>query len=316
VGLFQAAGSLFWLTLEGESQVWEVDPERAEVRALPMTDGIQDMKPFHLAPPYAFFRSGLAGWYEDASLRRQFLRAKWEEGRWTDLQELTMGINDELIVSPTGLGYLRIVDPPGTKIQSGRTGLVKVLSPNGRYQLTFARWPAGQPGGQPQDQVATWEWISWSERSPQWHESGRSLVLHSSSYLSVVVFELASGKHHEHLGWASRRQTTQAIATDYGWLMGRPDQWMALGHDGQKLGVLPVNLPADFDGHINETPRGTWILSDGRSCPLADGPRYFVGRRGPEFVTIPWSQCPSELSLPTYPTDTPIEVLIRESQRP
>jgi hypothetical protein len=286
-----------------------------------------DWTPSHLAAPYVVFRQGPAGFSSNPDLTRKFIRVKWDDGKWTDLQELTIGINDELLVSPTGLAYLQIVDPPGMEVQQQPDGSwIKNLRGE-PHRLTLAQWPAGEAGGQPQRQLLTWEWPMSDSTVPRWHPSGRSL---SFTVLSGVgVIDLESGKSQAHGGWTGEQQIP-AVATDYGWLVARPDQFMALGHDGQKLAVLPLShslrseLPAasaapgrsavvgqDRGTAENlepefELPRGTWIMADGRVHPQSEVSGYFVGRRGAEYVTLPWKSPSDEtgrLMLPTYPNE-------------
>ncbi len=349
VRLLQAVGSSFWLTFEDGPEVWQLDPERTVAAPLPIPQGLKGWTPSHLAPPYVFFRRGPAGWSSNPNFTRQVIRAKWEDARWTDLQELTIGINDELLISPSGLAYLQIVDPPGTGIQQQPGGgWIKVVSAAEPSRLTLAQWPAGEPGGTPQRQVLAWEWRISDE--PQWHDSGRSLIF--TERHGVGVIDLESGKYHEYGGWTSEQQAP-AVATEYGWLVGRPDQFMALGHDGRKLAVLPLSHslrsessgnsaehgsyeesgrvgepdrwrvidgravrsgrsvepgqdeePVEKDEPGHTLPRGTWILADGRVHPQAEGSRYFVGRRGAEFVTIPMPSQADDTRLPDLPTYT------------
>lgn len=324
VQLLQAVGSSFWLTFEGSREVFELDPERAVGSALSVGEAFGDWTPSHLAAPYVVFRQGPGGFSSNRDLKKKFARVKWEDGKWTDSQELTIGINDELLVSPTGLAYLQIVDPPGTGlVQQPDGSWIKDNRRGEPHRLIVAQWPAGDAGGQPQRQLLAWEWPISDTTLPQWHPSGRSLIFTVLS--GVGVIDLESGKYHEHGGWTGE-QESPTVATDYGWLVIRPDQFMALGHDGRKLAVLPLNHSlrsessrnaAELGGFLGsaqdqeilekhepgfELPRGTWILADGRVHPQAEGTRYFVGRRGAEYVTIPWPSQTDETRLPALPT--------------
>jgi hypothetical protein len=326
VQLLQTMGSGFWLTFEGSREVFELDPERAVGRALSVGEAFGEWTPSHLAPPYIFFRQGPAGFSSDRDLKREFVRVKWEDGKWTDRQKLTIGINDELLVAPSGLAYLQIVDPPGTQFEHTPDGRWIKNNTRGKpHRFTLAQWPAGEAGGQPQRQRLTWEWPLSGSTVPQWHPSGRSLIF--TVLRGVGVIDLESGKFHEQGGWTRERQSP-AVATDYGWLVARPDQFLALGHDGRKLAVLTLNhsLPSELSRNAAELgrafasgqdeeiagpeepgfelPRGTWVLADGRVHPQAEGTRYFVGRRGAEFVTIPWKSQLDMPAVPTYSSDT------------
>ncbi len=323
VQLLQGVGSSFWLTFEGGGEIFELDPERAAGRALSVGEEFGDWTPSHLAAPYVIFRQGPAGFSSNPDLTRKFIRVKWDDGKWTDLQELTIGINDELRVSPTGLAYLQIVDPPGTEVQQQPDGSwIKNLR-GGQHRLTLAQWPAGEAGGKSQRQLLTWEWPMSDSTVPQWHPSGRSLIFTVLS--GVGVIDLESGKSQAHGGWTGERQIP-AVATDYGWLVARPDQFMALGHDGQKLAVLPLNHSLRSESSRNaaklggllgsaqdqeimenhepefELPRGTWIMADGRVHPQSEVSGYFVGRRGAEYLTLPWTSPSDESGLPALPT--------------
>ena len=323
VQLLQVMGSNFWLTFEGSREIFELDPERAVGKVVPLPAPMNRWPLSHLAAPFLFFRQGPAEFSTNPALTQKFARAKLDDGLWTEFVELTIGINDELLVSPTGLAYLQIVNPPGTGLVPQPDGSW-IKDPGGEpHRLTLAQWPAGEAGGQPQRQLLTWEWRMSDSTLPQWHPSGRSLIFTVLS--GVGVIDLESGKYHEYGGWTGE-QRTPAVATDYGWLVARPDQFMALGHDGQKLAVLPLNHSLRSESSRNaaelgglvaspqdqeimekhepefEVPRGTWILADGRVHPQAEGTKYFVGRRGSEFVTIPWTSQTEEPRLPTLPT--------------
>ncbi len=323
VQLLQGVGSSFWLTFDGSREIFELDPARAVGRALSVGESFAEWIPSHLAAPYVVFHQGSAGFSSNPDLRQKFIRGKWDDGKWTDSQELTIGINDELVVSPTGLAYLQIVDPPGTEVEEQPDGSW-IKNPRGEpHRLTLTQWPAGEAGGQPQRQLLAWEWRMSDSTLPQWHPSGRSLIFTMLS--GVGVIDLESGKYHEHGGWTGELRTP-AVATDNGWVVARPDQFMALGHDGQKLAVMPLSHSLRSESSRNaaelgglhgsaqdqeimekhepefERPRGTWILADGRVHPQAEGTRYFVGRRGSEFVTIPWTSQNEETRLPTLPT--------------
>lgn len=350
VQLLQSVGSNFWLTFEGSREIYELDPERAVGRALSVGESYGEWIPFHLAAPYVFFRQGPAGFSSNPDLRQKFIRGKWDDGKWTDSQELTIGINDELLISPTGLAYLQIVDPPGTGlVQQPDGSWIKENRRGEPHRLIVAQWPAGEAGGQPQRQFLTWEWRMSGSTLPQWHPSGRSLIFTVLSGMGVM--DLESGKSQAHGGWTGEPRTP-AVATEYGWLVARPDQFIALGHDGQKLAVLPLShslrseLPATsaepgrsaelgqdeqadrwrvVDGLAVrsgrsgasgqdpekvepefELPRGTWIMADGRVHPQSEVSGYFVGRRGAEYVTLPWKSPSDEtglLALPTYATE-------------
>ncbi len=84
-----------------------------------------------------------------------------------------------------------------------------------------------------------------------------------------------------------------------------------------KASCFAMTNPELAGGGEPVKPRGAWIWSDGRTHPKTDDPRYFVARRGAEFVTIPWSKLSSDLKLPTYLAETPLEErLFREKLGP
>jgi hypothetical protein len=326
VQMLQGMGSNFWLTFEGSREIYELDPERAVAKVVPLPAPMNGWPPSHLAAPFLFFRQGPAEFSTNPALAQKFARAKFADGLWTEFDELTIGINDQLLVSPTGLAYLQIVDPPGTGLVQQPDGRwVKNNARGEPHRFTLAQWPAGEAGGQPQRQLLTWEWSLSDSTLPQWHPSGRSLIF--TVLGGVGVIDLESGKFHEQGGWTGERQSP-AVATDYGWLVARPDRFMALGHDGRKLAVLTLNHSLRSESSRNaeelgrafasgqdeeivgqeepgfELPRGTWILADGRVHPQAEGTRYFVGRRGAEYVTIPWTSQLDMPAVPTYSSDT------------
>jgi hypothetical protein len=275
-------GFLLQLTENDKSHLWHLNPEKNEAVKIQTSDlefmdsktrtandrlvietelktlDIKDVRLCEVAGDYVFFRQK-----DEQDSKISWFRSRIINGKLTEITQMIFGRDDDLIISPNGKYFYRLVyDPSSITVSESRGVKTKNVRNLEMYTATgsIAKWPL--EGGDQEIKLMNWT-VRHRPLTQFWHPSGQYFLENHSWASAVFILDLNSGNWNNESYYSQNNRDSSVQPTEFGWLLMTSDRLMALSPSGELLATFLFDAEEAESENADQCDTGRWILANG-----------------------------------------------------